>query len=86
MMAPGAGQHPKGRARFDAANTTHDGRLTPDQAQAAGWRAIVVHFQDIDSDHKGYVTWQDIRAWQQSRRAAKAAASGGAPPPNGQQY
>ncbi len=82
MMAPQAGQPLHGKARFDAANTTHDGRLTPDQAQAAGWRPIVRHFQEIDADHKGYVTFQDIRTWQRARHAAQAAARG-APPQGG---
>jgi len=94
MSAMTPNGQPRGRARFEAANTTHDGRLTPDQAQAAGWRPVVVHFQEIDRDHKGYVTWQDIRDWQKARRAARAAGAGGpppgappAPPPgNGQQY
>ncbi len=99
MAPPQSGQRLHGKAKFDAANVTHDGRLTPDQAQAANWRPVVKHFQEIDADHKGYVTFQDIKAWQHARHAAKAAARGavppagamsappqGAPPPSGQQY
>ncbi len=93
MMAPQGGEKLHGKAKFESANVTHDGRLTPDQAQAAGWRPVVKHFQEIDADHKGYVTFQDIKAWQHARHAAKAAARGpapagamSAPPPSGQQY
>lgn len=102
MMAPQSGEKLHGKAKFEAANVTHDGRLTPDQAQAAGWRPVVKHFQEIDADHKGYVTFQDIKVWQHARHVAKAAARGGpapggpmsapppgappAPPPSGQQY
>jgi hypothetical protein len=65
---------------FAAANVTHDGRLTLDQAQAAGWKIVVRHFQDIDRDHKGYVTMQDIREFHREAHAAKAAQQGGPPP------
>jgi hypothetical protein len=78
------------KQRFAAANTTNDGRLTPDQAQAAGWKGVAKHFQEIDTDHKGYVTLQDIKEWQRARRAAKHGNAPGAPPPGappaGQQY
>jgi hypothetical protein len=74
---PPAG-HMGSRQRFEAANTTHDGRLTMDQAQAASWRPIARNFQAIDRDHKGYVTMQDIKEWHRARHAAKAAAA--APP------
>ena len=97
-MAPGApGGHMNVKQRFAAANTTNDGRLTPDQAQAAGWKGVARHFQEIDTDHKGYVTLQDIKEWQRARKAAKrgteagapsppAAGTGAPPPPPGQQY
>jgi len=87
------------KQRFAAANTSGDGRLTLEQAQAAGWNPIAKHFQQIDADHKGYVTLQDIKEWQRARRAARTQGPGappppgapGAPPPNaapppGQQY
>ena len=60
------------RQRFEAANTTHDGRLTRDQAEAAGLRGIARHFDQIDADKKGYITLQDLRAFAQARRAAAA--------------
>jgi hypothetical protein len=59
--------------RFEAANTTHDGRLTLAQAQAAGMRGIVKHFQEIDTSNAGYVTLPEIKSWYQARHAQKAA-------------
>jgi hypothetical protein len=53
-------------ARFDAANTTHDGHLTLAQAQAANMRGIVKHFSEIDTANAGYVTLQEIQAWYQA--------------------
>ena len=76
-MPPPGGQvappHMNLRQRFEAANVTHDGRLTQDQAAAAGMRGIAAHFDAVDVDHKGYVTLQDLRAFQQARRQARAA-------------
>jgi hypothetical protein len=65
---PGAGPRSPFLARFQAANTTNDGKLTLDQAQAAHMIGIVKFFSQIDADHKGYVTIQDIHAWIASRR------------------
>jgi hypothetical protein len=74
---PGAGPRTPFLARFQAANTTGDGKLTLDQAQAAHMIGIVKFFSQIDADHKGYVTIQDIHTWIANRRAA----GGGGPPP-----
>ena len=60
--------------RFNAANTTHDGRLTLAQAEAAGMPRLVQHFSEIDAQHHGYITLQDIRAWRQQLRASRAGA------------
>jgi hypothetical protein len=57
--------------RFDAANTTHDGKLTKDQAAAANWPYVVNNFAAIDKDKKGYVTTDDIRAYARARHAAQ---------------
>jgi len=63
--------------RFQRANVTHDGKLTLDQARAAGMHMIVAHFGQIDVGHKGYVTIDDIRAARAERQQMKQ----GAPPP-----
>ena len=50
-------------AKFNAANTAHDGHLTLAQAQAAGLTHIVQNFAQIDAGNKGYVTLDDLQAW-----------------------
>jgi hypothetical protein len=55
--------------RFADANTAHDGHLSPDEAKA-GYPQVAKHFDDIDVDHKGYVTANDVRAWRVMRKAA----------------
>jgi len=66
--------HPGGRARFEAANVTHDGKLTREQAEQAHWMGLVRHFDDIDRDKKGYVTLQDLHEYAAARRAAQHGA------------
>jgi hypothetical protein len=39
---------------FEQANTTHDGHLTLDQAQA-GYKSVARHFDAIDQDKKGNI-------------------------------
>lgn len=75
MGQPPIGQM-RGREKFDAANVTHDGRLTRDQAAAGGLRAVARNFDAIDRDHKGYVTRQDLREWHQAKRAAMSGSQG----------
>jgi hypothetical protein len=58
--------------RFDAANTSHDGRLTLDQARAAKIAPVVKNFSAIDKDGKGYVTKADIAAWRKANRSASS--------------
>jgi hypothetical protein len=53
--------------RFTNANTTHDGHLTLDQAKA-GYPTVAKHFTQIDADKKGYITEDDIRAWEKAER------------------
>jgi hypothetical protein len=48
--------------RFSAANVTHDGRLTREQA-GAGMPLVAQDFDAIDIDHKGYVTLPEVRAF-----------------------
>ncbi len=78
QMAPMQAQpqpqsHPRFADRFNAANTTHDGRLTREQAQAGRMGNIAKNFDVIDVDHKGYLTEQDIKAWHRAKRQANAA-------------
>jgi hypothetical protein len=54
----------KWKAKFDAANTTHDGHLTLAQAQAAGMKPLVTHFAEIDTQKRGYVTFNELQAWR----------------------
>ena len=60
--------------RFTAANTTHDGKLTLDQATAGHLRAVARDFAMIDKSKKGYVTLDEIKAHQSEQRAARKAA------------
>jgi hypothetical protein len=53
---------------FEKANVTHDGRLTLEQAQS-GYKSIAGHFTAIDQDKKGYITLDDINAYNKSQRA-----------------
>lgn len=59
--------------RFQAANTTQDGRLTREQARLS-YRVIARHFDVIDTTGKGFVTLDEILAWQKSQRDAREAA------------
>ena len=61
--------------RFEAANTSHDGHLTKDQAQAAHMTATVRHFAAIDKEHKGYVTLDDLRAYTVAQRVRHHTAT-----------
>ncbi len=86
MGGPGSpggpgGPHMNMRERFEAANVTRDGRLTREQAEAAGLRGIARNFDQIDMDRKGYVTLQDLRAFAQARRAQKMGQASGQPSP-----
>ena len=59
--------------RFEAANTTRDGRLT--QAQATGGMpAVARNFDAIDTARRGYVTIDEVRAYTRAQRAARKAA------------
>ena len=58
---------------FAQANLAHDGHLTLEEAKG-GYADVARHFEDIDADHKGYVTRKDIQAWRVRRRAAHRVA------------
>jgi hypothetical protein len=68
---PGTPPHEPFAERFRRANVTNDGRLTLDQARAAGMHMVVNHFADIDTAHKGYVTMEDIRLARQRLQASR---------------
>ncbi len=75
MMAPKVRKHAKRvtlQQHFEAANTTHDGHLTKDQATAAKWTYVNKHFDVMDTSHKGFVTVSDIHAFSSTARAARA--------------
>ncbi|HYZ62866.1 MAG TPA: hypothetical protein VE650_10470 [Acetobacteraceae bacterium] len=60
--------------RFEAANTTHDGKLTLAQARAGHMNAVARDFAQIDKDKHGYVTLEEVQTFQKERRAARRAA------------
>lgn len=62
---------------FAAANTTHDGHLTLEQARSA-YITVARHFAAIDTAHKGYVTLDDVRAWHKTQREARHRHAGSA--------
>ncbi|WP_168791176.1 EF-hand domain-containing protein [Paraburkholderia aromaticivorans] len=57
------------QSRFANANTTHDGKLTKDQA-AMGMPMVAKHFDEIDTQKTGYITLPQIEAFMQERGAA----------------
>jgi len=67
--------------RFTNANTTHDGHLTLDQAKA-GYPTVAKHFTQIDATKKGYITEDDIRAWEKAERDRRHEAQQPAATPN----
>ena len=66
--------------RFDAANTTHDGRLTLDQARKAQLRSVSKNFAKIDIDKKGYVTRDEVRAYLAAHSATHPSPKPAAKP------
>ena len=70
----GNGNRRTAEQRFEEANTTHDGHLTEAQAKAAHIRGVATHFAEIDSHHRGYITFEEIRSWRAERSAERKAA------------
>jgi hypothetical protein len=73
--APGPAHHGRqtSEQHFAQANLAHDGHLTLEEAKS-GYPSLVRNFDDIDVDHKGYVTEGDVRAWRVMRTAARRLA------------
>jgi hypothetical protein len=53
--------------RFTAANTTHDGKLTKQQAEL-GMPRVAQHFDQIDTQKVGYVTLPQIEQFLATQR------------------
>jgi hypothetical protein len=68
MPMPMSGHHMTMKQRFEAANTTHDGKLTKAQADA-GMPMVARHFAAIDVDHDSTVTLPEIRKYMKAHRA-----------------
>jgi hypothetical protein len=67
-ITPPARAHLTMAQRFEQANVTHDGHLTLDQAKS-GYKSVARHFAAIDVDKKGFITEDDIRAYNKAQRA-----------------
>jgi hypothetical protein len=58
------------QTRFASANTTHDGKLTRDQA-AASMPMLASHFDEIDTQRAGFVTLAQIEDFMKQRAMAR---------------
>ena len=57
------------KAGFDRADVDRSGRMTRDQARAAGLGYIVKHFDDIDRQRTGAVSFADVKRFLRARGA-----------------
>jgi hypothetical protein len=57
------------KAGFDAADVNRSGAVTRDQARAAGLGYIVKHFDDIDRQRAGAVSFDDVKRFLRARGA-----------------
>lgn len=57
------------KAGFDAADVNRSGAVTRDQARAAGLGYIVRHFDDIDRQRAGAVSFEDVKRFLRGRGA-----------------
>ena len=60
-------------AHFAAANTTHDGHLTRQQAELADWPRVARHFDEIDTEHRGWITAAEIHAFNRTHHKHRVA-------------
>ena len=57
------------KAGFDAADVGRSGTVTRDQARAAGLGYVVKHFDDIDRQRAGAVSFDDVKRFLRGRGA-----------------
>ena len=57
--------------KFTTANATLDGRLTKEQAEAAGLKSVARNFATIDEHQAGYITLEQLRTYRKKTKAAK---------------
>jgi hypothetical protein len=57
------------KAGFDAADVNRSGTVTRDQARAAGLGYIVKHFDNIDRQRAGAVSFEDVKRFLRGRGA-----------------
>ena len=57
------------KAGFDRADVDRSGTVTRDQARAAGLGYIVKHFDDIDRQRAGAVSFDDVKRFMRARGA-----------------
>lgn len=57
------------KAGFDAADVNGSGTLTREQARAAGLGYIATHFDEIDRQHAGAVSFDDVKRFLRGRGA-----------------
>jgi Ca2+-binding EF-hand superfamily protein len=68
MPASGhAGHFAELEQRFAAADKDHDGKLTLEEARAAGMTSVVRDFALIDKDKQGFVTLEQLKARLRSK-------------------
>ena len=60
------------RASFDAADVAHRGTLSRAEAQAGGFGWIANHFDAIDVNRAGRVSFDDVRRYLKTRSANAA--------------
>lgn len=58
------------QTRFAHANSTRDGKLTREQAQA-GMPMVARHFDEIDTRHAGFLTLPEIEAFMAQRMRSR---------------
>jgi hypothetical protein len=56
------------KQRFEQADLDGNGRLTRDEASKAGLGFVVQHFDEIDSAHRGAVSFDELKAYLVERR------------------